>query len=43
LLVTPIALICTFAFADGGKEIAKHVAALARTLKVNKGAAPWRR
>lgn len=34
----------TVAFlADGGKEIAKHVAALARTLKVNKGAAAWRR
>jgi hypothetical protein len=31
------------AVADGGKEIAKHIAALARTLKVNKGAAPWRR
>ena len=29
--------------ADGGKEIAKHLAALSRTLKVNKGAAAWRR
>lgn len=29
--------------ADGGKEIAKHLAALSRTLKVNKGSPAWRR
>lgn len=28
--------------ADGGKEIAKHLAALSRTLKANKVAPAWR-
>lgn len=49
LLLLPLTRCClsrhllAFACADGGREISTHVTALARTLKVNKGAAAWRR